>query len=74
MYNFVEVVIELVLPHDFISHGHSQGLHRVVNCVVVGPDHAVEVVHHVFLEVHHVGCLGELYNYKLSQCAYLLCI
>lgn len=52
-YDGVEVLVELVLADDLVSHGYSEGLHGVGEGVVVGADHLVEVVHHVLFEVHH---------------------
>lgn len=53
MYDGVEMLVELIFFDYFIGHGHSEGFHGVCEGVVVGADHLVEVVHYVFLEVHH---------------------
>ena len=53
MYDGVEMLVELIFFDYFIGHGHSQRLHGVCEGVVIGSDHLVEVVHYVFLEVHH---------------------
>lgn len=53
MYDLVEMVVELVFFYYLVGHGDAQGLHWVINGVVVGADHAVEVVDDVFFEVHH---------------------
>ena len=52
-YDGVEMLVELIFFDYFIGHGHSEGFHGVCEGVVVGADHLVEVVHYVFLEVHH---------------------
>lgn len=52
-YDCVEVVVELVFFYYLVGHGYSEGFHGVGEGVVVGADHVVEVIHHVFFEVHH---------------------
>lgn len=43
-YDAKHFVIKAVFADDLVSHGNSQWFHGVINCVVVGADHVIEVV------------------------------
>lgn len=51
-YDFIEVVVQLVFFDNFISHSDSQWFHGVVDCVVVGADHSIEIINHILLVIH----------------------
>ena len=51
-YHCVEVLIEVVFADDLVGHGHPEGFHGVSEGVVVGADHLVEVVNHIFFRGH----------------------
>lgn len=53
-YNSLEMLVKFVSFDNLVSHGYSEGFHGVRVGIVVGAYHFVEVVHHVFFEVHHL--------------------
>lgn len=48
------MLIQLIFPDNLVCHGHAEGLHRMGEGVVIGPDHLVEVVDYIFVRVHYV--------------------
>jgi len=53
MYHCFEVIVEFVLAHYFVSHGHPERFHGMAEGVVVGADHLVEVINHILFVLHH---------------------
>ncbi len=53
-YDLVEMVVKFIVFDDLVGHGYSEGLHWMVDCVVVSSDHSIEVVDNILFEIHHL--------------------
>ena len=54
-YNGLHFGVKVILAYNFIGHGYPEWFHGVIDRIVIGSDHIIEVVENIFLPLKHTS-------------------